>query len=353
MFGFLRSSRKYSCAIEGASSNVRSLNDSIRHSLLTYSTRMRDNLSRENPIFDSIEIHADKDPTPNIIALAEIFAKELTFLNRTIQIVDLVARRYQEEEEDNEPPVVERKSFGSYIDSDSDSDSDNGSDSGTSYDSDYCGVFGYYPREYEWERWYREEQEALAAAAAAAAEPAAAVVAEPAHDSSKIAFELFRSTSSPGSTLASVRGYAPRSSQNQLVTTLLVGNGQLFRAFNKLCQTVGIDLYLANAMTTVDKPVTVATFQKMLDAEQACTTKIYAMFTSCATPELNQAKIIECFQNLHEISRAAWDMMATIIFANLYRLTKGTEFELAGPDPNDAIFANRGLPSSSRMMKTL
>jgi hypothetical protein len=106
-------------------------------------------------------------------------------------------------------------------------------------------------------------------------------------------------------------------------------------------------------MTTVDKPVTVATLQKKIDAEQTCATKIYAMFTSCATPELNQAKIIECFQNLHEISRAAWDMMGTIIFANLYRLTKGTDFELAGPDPNDAIFANRGLPSSSRMMKTM
>lgn len=46
---------------------------------------------------------------------------------------------------------------------DDDHDGNNDSDS---YDSDYCGVFGYYPREYEYERQAREEEEARVAQAA-------------------------------------------------------------------------------------------------------------------------------------------------------------------------------------------
>ena len=39
-------------------------------------------------------------------------------------------------------------------------------DDGDSYDSDYCGTFGHYPREYNYERERREEEEAAAAQAA-------------------------------------------------------------------------------------------------------------------------------------------------------------------------------------------
>jgi hypothetical protein len=40
-------------------------------------------------------------------------------------------------------------------------------DDGDSYDSDYCGTFGHYPREYNYERERREEEEAAAAAESA------------------------------------------------------------------------------------------------------------------------------------------------------------------------------------------
>ena len=43
-------------------------------------------------------------------------------------------------------------------------------DDASSYDSSYCAEFGYYPREYNYEREIREAEEAAAAAAAAAAE---------------------------------------------------------------------------------------------------------------------------------------------------------------------------------------
>ena len=46
-------------------------------------------------------------------------------------------------------------------------DDDDGNGDGDSYDSDYCDVFGYYPREYEHERETREAEEARAAAEAA------------------------------------------------------------------------------------------------------------------------------------------------------------------------------------------
>ena len=45
---------------------------------------------------------------------------------------------------------------------------ENENDDGDSYDSDYCGTFGHYPREYNYERERREEEEAAAAQAAAA-----------------------------------------------------------------------------------------------------------------------------------------------------------------------------------------
>jgi len=50
-------------------------------------------------------------------------------------------------------------------------------DDASSYDSSYCAEFGYYPREYNYEREIREAEEAAAAAEAAATEAAAAAAA--------------------------------------------------------------------------------------------------------------------------------------------------------------------------------
>lgn len=127
---------------------VSSDSSKIKYTLLDYSTVMRGNLTNGNPIFtgiskpeEEIELanaaaatatatdadnNADTDydydndeemktPLPartmdfsnkqfycENAVLSEIFAKELAFLNRTIQMISLVAGRYHEEQEDNE-----------------------------------------------------------------------------------------------------------------------------------------------------------------------------------------------------------------------------------------------------------
>ena len=71
----------------------------------------------------------------------------------------------EEEVISSAPPHQTRGAFGGCYDEEYSLDEE-GNDS-SSYDSDYCGVFGYYPREYEWERQAREDEEARAAAEAA------------------------------------------------------------------------------------------------------------------------------------------------------------------------------------------
>jgi len=108
--------------------------DKIKYSLLNHSTAMRRNVMEGLPIFTNIrQLEAEIETrdinsiasgrlpsaaasiaasssvssafTPNDIhrdnaALALIMAKELAFLNRTIQMISLIASRYQQEQED-------------------------------------------------------------------------------------------------------------------------------------------------------------------------------------------------------------------------------------------------------------
>jgi hypothetical protein len=66
---------------------------------------------------------------------------------------------------------------------------DDGSDA-SSYDSSYCAEFGYYPREYNYEREIREAEEAAAAEAAVAAAEAEAAAAEEAEAAAAEAMEI-------------------------------------------------------------------------------------------------------------------------------------------------------------------
>ena len=58
----------------------------------------------------------------------------------------------------------------------------NSDDDASSYDSSYCAEFGYYPREYNYEREIREAEEAAAEAAAAAAAAAMEMEIEDEHE---------------------------------------------------------------------------------------------------------------------------------------------------------------------------
>lgn len=220
--------------------------------------------------------------TPNDIhrdnaALALIMAKELAFLNRTIQMISLIASRYQQEQED--------ASWGSsYIqagdelgESISDDDNDNG---------------------------YDEE----------AMTPRCGLRRSESHDS-------------PNDTHAS--------KNNQLVSTFLVGSGRLQQKFINLCQLAGTNIGLVNAMTTMDRPRSEANFEKQQRAENLVLSDIYLEFEKYDAE--HRSPVVWAFLELRDISVGAWRMMSMLAFCNLIRLTEGTDFTMNNPD--DAIFS--------------
>jgi len=361
MFAYLRS-EKYNCELSGVP-NIECTNDELRHLLLTYTTGMRANLSLGKPVFttlcapedetmmlqtteepaqedaekyitaDDAAADADADAADpsgetltreqeqeqeqeqeeneqcgirlnnadrdkeaifikkNVI-LAEIFAKELAFLGRTVEMISLIASRYQEEQDDKQ------RSF------DDDSDDDDDSVGSSSF----------------------EDLEL--------------------NDQTKIPM-LCRSASTP--TCASSISANAATSSNQLATSILVGSGQIRCSFQALCASVGLDICLVYSMITANRPITTRTLEEQRRAGNECASKLFARFSSFSD-ESARTEIVEYFESLRSISQSAWNMMSLFAFTNLFRLTQGTEFELNHINPDDAIFPNRGIPSSNRMM---
>lgn len=307
MFAFLRSGN-FTSARSGLP-GLYTDNSGLKYDLLCYTVMMRENIATGHPLFksvcgpefaiespeqaaaaaaDSTEIPKESslDFAKKNAAFAEMFAKELTFLNRTIQMISLIARRYHEEQEDlkwGNSDIEAGDELGGSISHDDDN-----------FDDD--------------------------------AAPSAL---------------LCRSESSPSDSRK-----VESSSQNQLADSLLIGSGQLMRSFNTLCARVGLEFHLVNSMTTADKPLSSETLAAQRSAGNLCVSKLYSYF--CEFPDTNRGEVVECFQDLCGISQAAWGIMSWIAFTNLYRLTKGTDFELAPLNPDDAILANRGRPFVSR-----
>ena len=319
MFGFLRSG-KYNSAYSGLPGFTDGRNDELRYNLLSYSDAMRKNISLGHPLFQSVcnpegaiegaDNTSEAGTTESAhnfakknAALAEIFAKELTFLNRTIQMIALIASRYHEEQEDAAAydHDHDRKS------DDSDSDLELQQESGDNEDED-------------------DSCPAL----------------------------LRRSSSSPSD--ASVYANASNASNasnaahnNQLSNSLLICSGQLMRSLQALCGRVGLDLCLVYAMTTADKPVSMKTLGNQRTAGYTCVLALYTRF--CTFQNNDRGEVVEYFQELQNISQSAWDTMSLLAFTNLYRLTQGTDFEMDPVNPDDAILANRGRPFVARMGK--
>lgn len=319
---------------------VSSDSSKIKYTLLDYSTVMRGNLTNGNPIFhgiskpeEEIELANEEAATATETApatatdnndadydydydndeemktplpartmdfsnkqfycenavLSEIFAKELAFLNRTIQMISLVAGRYHEEQEDNE--------WGRC---------DNGDDieSGTGTET------GYYVGDD-----YIED------------------------DSVPSVLERTHSSSSSSSSSSHT--------QNQLANTLLIGSGQLQQHFFSLCVLAEIDIVLVNAMTTLDRPLTESSIMKQQRAHTHVVSSIYTHF--CRFDAEHRAPVVRIFQTLRDISSAAWGMMSLLAYSNLFRLTRGTDFEISPINPDEAIFPNHGRPFRPRM----
>jgi hypothetical protein len=315
--------------------------DEVRYALTTYTVAMRKNLAAGNPIFTGIRkleeeielaetattenydeelvtphqhrVHqtsSQDDPNYKIqrdnAAFAEIIAKELAFLNRTIQMISLVASRYHEEQEDI---AVSDRCWGH-------SDIETGDEVGSGGGSGN----GYYDND--------DDVPTPRARACASSPP------------------LTRSQSHSFGDIYSADYNDPRP-KNQLANTLLIGSGQLQQQFLGLCVLAGTDITLVNAITTLDRPITEASFEKKHRALTLVVSSIYTEFSQFHAE--NRAPVVRVFQSLRDISSAAWAMMSMLAFSNLFRLTHGTDFETTPINPDDAIFSNQGRPFRPRM----
>ena len=285
--------------------------DKIKYALLNHSTAMRANLSGGAPIFNNIRqleaelerrdiacitsgrlpsmaanaaaaaamrlssLFTDNDLRIDNAALALIMAKELAFLNRTIQMITLIANRYNEEQED--------LAWGHGNDSDSDNgDSDNGDNDN---DLEYgCG---------------------------------APLQRSQSHDNPPAAADTATAAA------------------NQLATTFLIASGRLIQRFNGLCELVGTNVILVNAMTTRDQPhSSAANLEKQLAAQSLVVSDIFLHFDKFDAE--HRDPVVLAFLELRDISVYACKIMSMFAFSNLFRLTAGTDFDIYQPE--DAIF---------------
>jgi len=297
--------------------------DKIKYSTLNHSTAMRRNVAEGRPIFTNIrqleaeietrdinsitsarlpsigasiaaEGSSSSQHCPSSIvsgdihrdnaALALIMAKELAFLNRTIQLISLITTRYQQEQEDaqwGQCGIETVDELGGEM-----SDNDNNSDD---------------------DRDDHDDEEPMT--------PRCGLRRAGSHES---------------------QNDTHTSDKNQLVSTFLVGSGQLQQKFINLCQLAGTDIVLVNAMTTMDRPRSEANFEKQHKAEQLVLSDIYFEFEKYDAE--HRDPVVWAFLELRDISVCAWRMMSMLAFCNLIRLTEGTDFATMY-SPEDAIFS--------------
>jgi len=303
--------------------------DKIKYSVLNYATVMRHNLHDGAPIFRHIrQLEADIERndinsivsgylpstpaaavqyastkptspfTDNDIrrdnaALALIMAKELTFLNRTVQMISLIARKYQEEQEgDLEESDGGELEEGGIKHHDDDSASESESE----------------------DQFYEDDSVP------------------------SLVFPLQRSSSSPTFESQQERERERerrRRPQNQLVSTFLIATGRLYNKLNNLCQLVESSIITVNAMTTQDRPHSEANREKQLLAERLVILNIYMFFSKFDAEHRNP--VVWAFLELRDISITCWRLMSMFAFSNLFRLTEGTEYATIYR-PDDAIF---------------
>jgi hypothetical protein len=350
MFSFLKTGD-----IHGAVRQITNLpgffigdSDKIKYSLLNHSTAMRRNLSSGSPIFTNIrqwEAEIEKRDAesmmsgmlPSMVAnaaeaarrsalfittdcdlridnavLAFIMAKELAFLNRTIQMISLIAARYQEEEEDAHWGCSPK----------CDSDSDDGDDDELSPHS--------------------VQEEDLDLESGGGGGPA--LLRSQSHDHPYATVPAPAPASRPALTRPVLRP-APKSViSNQLVTTFLIASGNLMTRFNALCKLTGTDIVLVNAMTTRDQPhSSSANLVKQLTMQSRVISDIYLHYHKFDAE--HRDPVVAVFQELQGISIQASKVLSVFAFSNLFRLTHGTEFAVY--DPEDAIFTQSYVPSYS------
>jgi hypothetical protein len=326
MFSFLKNGDIHNTirTLTGFSGLSRRDTDAIKYQALNHSTAMRRNVMEGRPIFTNIrQLEAEIETrdinsitsghlpssngtgrssalsaalvTSNDIhhdnaVLALIMAKELAFLNRTIQMISLIASRYQEEQEDAQWGARCGSGSGGMMSDDNDNDNDNDNyDDDHAYSND-CDEESMTPRS------------GLPHRAGS-------------HESQNDAYT---------------------SDKNQLVATFLVGSGRLQQKFDNLCQLAGTNIVMVNAMTTMDRPRSEANFEKQRTAEKHILSDIYLEFEKYDAE--HRDPVVWAFLELRDISVSAWRVMSMLAFCNLIRLAEGTDFTTIY-SPEDAIFS--------------
>jgi hypothetical protein len=216
-----------------------------------------------------LSLFSDNDIRIDNAALALIMAKELAFLNRTIQMITLIANRYNEEQED----LV-------WGHDDYSSDGSDGEE-----DLEYGGG---------------------------------------------VALQRSQSHDNPY-TPPSATAAARPSSRNQLATTFLIASGRLIQRFNGLCELAGTNVILVNAMTTRDQPhSSAANLEKQLATQSLVVSDIFLHFGKFDAQ--HRDPVVITFLELRDISVYACKIMSMFAFSNLFRLTAGTDFDIYQPD---------------------
>jgi hypothetical protein len=292
--------------------------DKIKYALLNHSMAMRKNLSDGTPIFTNIRqleadienrdianitsgrlpsmaenaaaaaachrpsvssLFTDSEIRIDNAALAFIMAKELAFLNRTIQMISFITAKYQEEQDD---AVWGRGGGDRDDDDDDDDDSDNDVDDlelGRGYDDD--------------------------------------------NTPSMLSRSQFNCDNN-----------APSTVRNQLSATFLIASSRLRQRIDSLCELTGTNTILMNGMTMMDRPRNQAYPEKQLLAQRLIVSDIFTHFWKFDAE--HRDPVVMAFLELRDISVSAWRIMSMFAFSNLFRLTDGTDFKFYRPE--DAIF---------------
>ena len=230
----------------------------------------------------------DNDLRIDNAALAFIMAKELEFLNRTLQMITLIANRYNEEQEDLNWGRTPRC---------------DGSDDD---DEDEDDVDPLSPPVQDLEQGYEADDV-----------PSAAMQRSPSHPTNENC------------------GPSRSGIPSQLAATFLIASGRMHQRFNGLCALTGTDLIIVNGMTTMDRPHNEANREKQLKAQSLVISDIFLHFGKF--DDEHRDPVVMVFQELRDISVAAWRIMSMYAFSNLFRLTEGTDFAIYYK-PEDAIF---------------
>ena len=333
MFSFLKNGDIHNTirAITNLPSLFTSDGDKIKYSALNYATTMRHNINVGNPIFTNIipalseierrdieSITSGRLPTPmppmpmppmllspftNIenATLALILAKEIAYLNRTIEMITLIARRYQEEQEDDH--------WNSRMNGEDDDDHDDDHDD---HDDDHDDD---------------DEDDTVRSSSSLDGNEDGIGMLERTHSSPHYTEDDHYRRCSRSS----------RAPENQLVATFLIASGNLQTKLSNLCELVGTSIVVVNAMTTIDQPPTEANRAKQLQAENIVISNVYTGFCQCGAQQQHN-HIVTAFIELRDISVHAWRIMSMMAFSNLFRLTAGTKFAIHNQHPDDAIF---------------